>query len=282
MDDQWMLAHLVLSPEFDVRAIITSHAPNLAAPASETSARTVNDVLANLPIKKRPDVIAGSPVPMMKAQPTNAGVERILKESKGFSRDRRLVVLVIGPGTDTALALQKDPTLDQRIEIVAMGFLNWPKGGNEWNINNDIPAWQVLLRSRAPIAVGDHVVCKKDLLMDRERANTLFGKSGPAGQYLITLLTDFIDKNPGVVEGNTGKKGVWPVWDSVTLGYLMGISKYEDKPRPMLDDKANFEHSEALSEGRTIRWITSVDSPKLWSDFVAKLAAAQAKQPTKP
>ena len=31
MDDQWALAHLVLSPEFDVRAVVTTHTGKFAA-----------------------------------------------------------------------------------------------------------------------------------------------------------------------------------------------------------------------------------------------------------
>jgi hypothetical protein len=38
VDDQWALAHLALSADLDLKGIVTTHAPNLAAPAAETSA----------------------------------------------------------------------------------------------------------------------------------------------------------------------------------------------------------------------------------------------------
>ncbi|MBX6314550.1 MAG: hypothetical protein IRY99_16805, partial [Isosphaeraceae bacterium] len=38
-DDQWALTHLALCPEFDLKGIVTTHAPNLPPPAAEASAR---------------------------------------------------------------------------------------------------------------------------------------------------------------------------------------------------------------------------------------------------
>ena len=40
IDDQWVLAHLLLSPEFDLRAIITTHASSIQF-SSATSAQCV-------------------------------------------------------------------------------------------------------------------------------------------------------------------------------------------------------------------------------------------------
>ncbi len=44
--------------------------------------------------------------------------------------DDRLAVLAIGAATDLASALLLDPTITERLEIVAMGFDGWP-GGND-------------------------------------------------------------------------------------------------------------------------------------------------------
>jgi len=46
VDDQWMIVYLLLSPEFNVKGIVTTHAPNLAVPQAETSANCVRDVLS--------------------------------------------------------------------------------------------------------------------------------------------------------------------------------------------------------------------------------------------
>ncbi len=54
MDDQWTLAHLVLSSEIELRGVVTTHAPNLAAPAAETAARVVAEVLDHLGLQEVP------------------------------------------------------------------------------------------------------------------------------------------------------------------------------------------------------------------------------------
>lgn len=60
MDDQWTLAQLALAPELELRGVVTTHAPSLAAPAADTAARVSNEVFDHLPLKTRPP---SSPVP---------------------------------------------------------------------------------------------------------------------------------------------------------------------------------------------------------------------------
>src|SRR5262249_10389323 len=72
MDDQWALAHMVVSPEFDVRAIVTTHVGKhtiLTAPAAETSARNAREVLKHFPARSQPDVISGSSTPLVSRTP---------------------------------------------------------------------------------------------------------------------------------------------------------------------------------------------------------------------
>ena len=87
MDDQWVLAHLVLSAEFDLRGVVTTHTgshPVLTAPAAASSARAAKEVLDHLPLPERPKVIAGSSDPLRaKAEPSlGQGVDFILRESQ--------------------------------------------------------------------------------------------------------------------------------------------------------------------------------------------------------
>jgi purine nucleosidase len=135
MDDQWAVAHLALSSEAELRGVVTTHAPNLAHPAASTSARCVGEVLAHVPNAPVPTVIAGSSVPLLGRIPaSNAGVDFVLEESLRYSPDTRLVVLVLGAVTDVASVLLTDPSLSDRIEVIAMGFDTWPDGHDEFNV----------------------------------------------------------------------------------------------------------------------------------------------------
>jgi purine nucleosidase len=274
VDDQWAVAHLALSPEIDLKGVVTTHAPNLAQPAAETSARTVREVLAQLHFQPVPPVIAGSSEPLGdKTKPRlNPGVTFLLDQARGHSADDRLVVLIIGAATDVASALLADPTLADRITIVAMGFDGWPEGKDPWNVKNDVRAWQVVLESKAPIVVGDATVTKRRLQMTPEKARALFRGDAAAGSFLATSLEAWLGENGKIAESVTGSPASWPIWDEVVTAYLLGLTKTETHPRPALRDDLTFDHAAARG---TITWITEIDTDRLWADLVAKLGRAK-------
>jgi purine nucleosidase len=287
MDDQWVLAHLVLSPEFDLRGVVTTHTGSYAllpAPAAESTARVANEVLNHLPLAKRPQVIAGASNPLRaKAEPQRGpGVDFILRTARGFDRTRPLTVLVVGAATDLASALLVDPSLAERIEIVAMAFSKWPDGDDMFNVKNDVKAWQVLLESTAPIVVADGAVTLAHLRMTREHARSLFEARGDSGRYLAGLLVDWLDHRGNLAQMLTGDRNSWPVWDEATVAYLLGLAQSEVHARPRLRDDLKFEHPLAgQSSGPTIRWITGINSEKHWEDFSHKLDVANRKRATK-
>jgi inosine-uridine nucleoside N-ribohydrolase len=276
MDDQWALAHLVLTPEFDVRAIVTTHTgkiPIFPAPAAETSARFAGEVLDHLPLRSRPTIIAGSSVALSSHTAIrNAGVERIILESRTFNRGRRLTVLVIGAATDAASALLADPSLADRIEIVAMGFSGWPKGGDHFNVVNDPIAWQVILNSRVPLTVGDEPVTLRDLSMTSERAHAILDPAGDPGRYLAGLLDKWLANSRDVVMHVTGDPTRWSVWDEVVVAHMLGMTKAERHTRPKLREDLSFDNS----AGRGVMtWVTAIDGGRLWTHLSDRLQQAQ-------
>jgi inosine-uridine nucleoside N-ribohydrolase len=220
--------------------------------------------------------VAGSSVPLadVRTPRAGAGADFIIKASRPFTGAKRLRLLVIGAATEAASALLKDPTLASRVEIVGMGFKNWPEGGNEFNIKNDIRAWQVILDSEAPVTVGDAAVCIKDLVVNAAKAEALLGGRGKPGRFLADLLINQVKASPEGVASVTGDRTAWPVWDEVTIAHVLGMTRSEVRPRPRLGDDFKFVIPEKPG-GRTVRWITSVDSDALWGDL-ANLVSANA------
>jgi inosine-uridine nucleoside N-ribohydrolase len=276
VDDQWALAHLALCPEIELLGVVTTHAPNLAQPAAESSARVAREVLAHLHLHPTPRVIAGSSEPLAdKTHPRlNDGVAFLREQARAHSPDDRLIVLIIGPATDVASALLADPAFGDRIAIVAMGFDGWPEGRDPWNVKNDVKAWQLVLESSAPIVVGDARVTKRHLQMGTQKARSLFQGGEESGSFLATLLDDWLAKNGPMAESVTGSRSSWPIWDEVVTAYLLGLTKTETRPRPRLRDDVTFDHSQPRG---TITWITEIDTAGLWDDLVAKLSRVRAK-----
>lgn len=274
VDDQWVVTHLAVAPEVVLRGIVTTHAPNLPAPAAEASARAVREVFDHLPLAcaPHPPVFAGSSVPLDAdgQARNNPGVQFLREAARGFSAKQRLAVLVIGAATDMASALLLDPTLAGRVEIIAMGFDGWPDGGDPWNVKNDPRAWQILLRSPVPVTVGDAKVTARDLAMTRAQAHTLLDSRGVAGEYLADLLDAWLARDPKFVQSVTGRPDAWPIWDAVAVAHLLGLTTTETHPRPVLRDNLRF----APGAGGAISWVTTIDAPRVWAHFAANLDRA--------
>lgn len=272
-DDQWALAHLALLAEakrLRLVGVVTTHAPTLAAPAAESSARVAREVLAVLGLSTRPPVVAGSSWPL-----SSSGVARpgpggrfILEASRGCSAEHRLRVLVIGAATDVAEALLEDPTVADRIEIVAMGFLS-AKGEDPFNVKNDPGAYETILRARVPVVIGPADVCLESLTLDRASARQVTESAGRAGDYLQQQFDAWLEREPELCKQYTGREA-WPIWDMVTVAYLLGLTQTTVQTRPTLQADLKLDYTGGTGE---LRWISGLDAGRLWKDLRSLLLA---------
>lgn len=273
IDDQWVLAHLLLSPEVDLQAAITTHASYMKF-SSASSARCVASVIEHVrlgSISPGPLVVSGSDVPLhdAKTPQENPGLDLLLRLSRNFSAARRLVVFVTGAATDVASAILEDPTITKRVVVVAMGFQDWPNGGEEFNIRNDPLAWEVILDSDVPLVIGSAAVTKRGLSLTRAEAATLMRSHGPVGEYLDSLFDQWLDQHPDLV-ARVVAPATWVVWDEVVIAYVLGMASGTEVPRPQLKSSFSFSHPQT---SQRILWLTEIDSEKVWRDFTAKMDA---------
>jgi len=274
IDDQWAVAYLLVNPDFDALGIISAHAPTVSPPAAHTTYLVLLDEVENrLKMDTHPPLFEGSSLPLadVKTPRPNAGVDFIIRSSERFSKADRLNVIAIGAATDVASAILIDPSIVERIRVVAMAFNNWPEGGDEFNVLNDVKAWQVILASNAPVVVGCGDVCRNYLSLTLDQARDLISTHGPVGRWLWQEFIAWYYRFVKPMRKDDFSKP-WIIWDDITLAFALGMTTQEVHPRPILDDNARFEHPQTE---RTITWITSIDEKRMWSDFVAKLDAYQ-------
>lgn len=270
IDDQWAVMYLLTNPQFDVLGMVSSHAPTLPDPSAHYTYRVLVDEVENhMALASHPPLFEGSSLPLADTHTPrgNAGVDFIIGASRAFSKDHRLDVLTIGAATDVASAILEDPGIADRIRVVAMGFNRWPDGGDEFNVANDPRAWQVILDSRVPVVIGCGDVCRAYLALTPDQAKRLVADHGPLGAWLWAEYQDWYYRNVKPLRQDDFSKP-WIIWDIITAAYVEGLATGESKPRPSLGDNMVFEHP-ATSE--QITWITSVDSKRLWADFVDRL-----------
>lgn len=269
IDDQWAVTYMLVNPDFEVLALVSAHAPSLPDPSAHYTFEVLKDLVeVRLGMSTHPPLFEGSSLPLAdNATPRlNRGVEFILDASKGFSAANRLTIVTIGAATDVASAVLSDPTISDRIRVVAMAFTN-SRDGKEYNVENDLRAWQVVLDSRTPVVIGTGEVCRANLAVGFEEAKKMVSEQGSVGAWLWEEYKAWYFRNVKPLRRKDFSKP-WIIWDIVTVAYLEGMTVEESLPRPHLN--ADFSLT-TRNDGETIRWITHVDSIRLWSDLVKRI-----------
>jgi inosine-uridine nucleoside N-ribohydrolase len=274
IDDQWAVVYLLANPAFHALGIISAHAPTVPDPSARSTFRVLRDVVeGRMKMAVHPPLYEGSSLPLENDSTPrpSAGLDFLVAASRSFTRESRLTVVVIGAATDAASALLKDPTIADRIRIVAMGFKSWPEGGEEYNVANDVKAWQVILRSRVPVVIGCGQVCRATLALTPEQAKALIAARGPIGAWLWEDYQAWYYRFVKPLRKDDFTRP-WIIWDLITLAYLEGMTEQHEVPRPLLDDKLKFEHNKT---NEVLTWITDLDSKRLWANFVLTLDGYQ-------
>lgn len=281
VDDQWAISYMMTNPNFEVLGLMSTHGPTLRPPAAHTTyLKLVEVVERRLAMATHPPLIEGASLPLESTtKPRPSAASAFLVEiSRKFSSNARLTVLAIGPVTDIATAILSDPSIVNRIRIVDMGFKQWPEGGEEFNVANDVAAMQVVMASTVPLVVGSGTVCRAYLSLSLKQAEDLTAQVGPLGTWLWEEFQDWYYAHVKPLRKNDFSKP-WVIWDIIVLAYLQDMTHATVYPRPVLRDDMTFDHPETT---QTITWITDVDSKLLWADFVKRLNAYQQARGAMP
>lgn len=270
IDDQWTIAYLLLSPRVEVLGVTSAHAPSIAAPAGRTSLRILRDVVENrLGMRTHPPLVEGASLPLENAKTPrpSPAVNFLIERSKPYTSENRLTVLMIGAGTDVASAILTDPTIVDRIRVVQMGFNN-ERGGDEFNIANDVRAMQAILDSNVPLVIGPGEVCRASLSLSLDQAREMVAGRGEIGAWLYDEFAAWYYRNVKPLRVNDFSKP-WIIWDNITLAYVLGMTEQHTRPRPRMKDDMTFEA--VAGTNRTVTWITDVDERRMWADYLSLL-----------
>jgi inosine-uridine nucleoside N-ribohydrolase len=282
IDDQWAIVYLLTTPEFDVQGIVSANAPTLPAPSAHATYRVlVDEVEHRMGMLTHPPLVEGASLPLKDRETpqASAGLDFILEASKPYSKENRLNVLTIGAATDVASAILSDPDIVDRINVVAMGFKNLsPDGGEEYNVQNDPKAWQVILKSNVPVTIGSGDVCQRDLALSFQRAAAMLSGHGPVAAWLWDEYQTWYFQHVKPLRANDFSKP-WVIWDIITLAYLEGLTTQKTIERPVL--AGDLSLGEGKGESKAI-WIEKVDSARLWKQFIERLDAYQRTHAIRP
>ena len=273
IDDQWAITYLLLQPRFEVLGVMSVHAPSISAPAGQTSYRILVDVVENrLAMSTHPPLVEGGSLPMQDAKTprTSPAVRFLVETSRRFTRDNRLTVLMIGAATDVASAILTDPTIVDRVRVVQMGFPD-EKGGEEFNIANDVHAVQAILDSKVPLVIGPGNVCRASLSLTLDQARAMLATRGAIGAWLWEEYQAWYYRAVKPLRVDDFSKP-WVIWDDIALAYVLGMTRQHTLPRPSMRDDMTFAQ---VNTDQAITWITDVDEERMWADFLSLVDAYQ-------
>lgn len=284
------LAHLLLSPSVEVRAVIGSHLragdPFDPSTTTATKARAAADVVVDLlGLTGRVTTVEGSNEALAdRITPIrSAGAEVIIAEAM---RDSDLPLYVtLGAGlTELASAYLIEPRIAERLTAVWIGGPEHPGLAvapprpdgpevSEYNLRIDIAAAQVVFDSPIPLWQVPRDAYRQAIMSFAE-LETRVRPHGAIGSHLVDRLQDVVDMaaSHGFDSGEVYILGDSPL---VLLTALQSSfepdpssSRYVTVPAPAIDDEGQYV---ARPSGRPIRVYTHLDLRLMFEDLVAKL-----------
>ncbi|QTF10803.1 nucleoside hydrolase [Brenneria izadpanahii] len=280
-DDDFAVAHALLTPTFQVKGIIAAHyartAPLMKRDPGASMENSYQELKRLLTLMEKTDVpvYRGAADALKKGETSPAlseGAQALIKEAMKQD-DAPLFVLVMGSLTDVSAALLAEPRIAQKMTVVWIGGMPYPKGGWEYNMFNDPVAADNVFKSQVPMWQIPHNVYMSVRVSLSELAVRV-KPQGKVGAYLWQQMIDFNKEISAIVKDVPWPKSeVWVLGDNPSVSLLLDDHEYNyalvDAPR--LNDDLTYAPQ---PNARQIRVYNAVDTRFTLEDFYAKLALA--------
>lgn len=279
-DDQFAIVHHLLTPSFEIAGIIAGHygikfrmSQNEEQPVcSMSESYTEIDKLLHLmgmndiPVQKG----ATGPIDLDDNLQVSEGADFIVEEAMKDD-ERPLFVALQGCLTDLALAYRKNPQISNRLTAIWIGGGDYPLGGNEFNMYQDVRAAQIVFDSSIPIwqiPMSTYRQVEASLAEIQDKVHAC----GPIGRYLFEQLVDFnTDMGLKYPDWRWPHGETWCLGDQPTITVLLyGKDRctYHMEYAPIIGEDMTYE---MRTEGKQIRVYDYIDVRMTMEDFYSKL-----------
>jgi inosine-uridine nucleoside N-ribohydrolase len=291
-DDLVQMAHHLLSPSVDIRAIIASHLSvgdpwDKSTQQASNALAKVNELLEIMGLAGRYVVLKGAEAGLTAANAPQVtpAAEAIIAEAMRDDTDQPLFFAAGAGLTELASAWLMEPRIGKRITLVWIGGPEYPdiapppprSSGPEYNLRIDIAAAQVVF-NRSDIAIWQVPRSTyRQLLLSYAELLVSVRPHGALGRYLADNIERVMQWTSGFRHG-IGETYVMGDSPLVTLTALQSSfeadpssSSYVTRPAPEIADDGSYG---TASNGRPIRVYTQIDTRLTFADFFAKLQLA--------
>ena len=266
-DDQFAIVHAILTPAFELHGIIPTH---FGTGKSDTSMEDSYDEtmlllrLMGLEDQVRVEKGATGEIPDANTAMPSRGAELIIDEAMKDD-PRPLHIAFYGPITDMASALLMEPRIEERnIRVIWIGGRQWPEGGTEYNLSNDVAAANVVFRSKLEVWQIPRPVYRRMPVSYAELLERVY-PHGEIGKYLVEQT---VEHNEARVDYAMELRSLG---DSPCVGVMMhpDCGDWDMRPAPEFTDEMFYIHT---LRNRPIRVYRNIDHRFILEDFFAKLA----------
>ncbi len=276
-DDQFALAHWLMTPMADICGIVAGHFDSKARMfhTEHNTARQSYDeivkVLDLMGLEGKYPIYLGAEEPLVdeKTVRDSEGARFIIEEAMRED-DRPLYIACQGGVTDVAAAILLEPAICERMTCIWIGGGVWPDGCREFNMDQDIHAANVLFASTMPVWQVPMNVYKKYTVSLAELEYKV-SPCGQIGKYLFEQMVEFNLQLADVTFWPHGE--IWNLGDQGCLAVLMQEKQqdtdYTLKPAPRIAPDGKYIHGQSHRE---IRVYHDTDSRLILEDFFCKLA----------
>ena len=266
VDDQFAIVHALLSESMDIKALIAAHfGTEKSAASMQDSYEEILKILrlmnreGTVPVLHGGERAMASEDEIVESEGARFIVQEAMKED-----DRPLYIAFLGPLTDMAAALRMEPAIaEKNIIVIWIGGRDWPAGGWEYNLCNDIHSANAVFKSDAVLWQVPRNVYRMMPVSFME----LYDKVYPCrelGKYLTENVVEF---NNAAVERPKEHRGLG---DSPAVGIILfnDCGEWEYRPAPVFDAQMNYVHT---GKYRPIKVFKTIDNRFILEDFFAKI-----------
>jgi inosine-uridine nucleoside N-ribohydrolase len=272
-DDQFAIVHHLLSPKMDIRGLIGAHFENRhdmgKGVSMDMSYKELVHILDLMDMSGKYRVCHGAQysLPDTKTPMPSEGSQLLVDEAMKKD-DRPLFAVFLGTLTDLASAYLQEPRIAEKLNVVWIGGGEWPVGGWEFNLSQDVKAANVVFASNMNLWQVPKDVYKqvKITLAELQLRVRPYGR---IGRYLFDQMSQFNDDwadHEGFPHGES-----WVLGDQPTVSVLIEPHEhaYVWMPAPQVSSEMFYIHEQ---KNRPIRVYKYVDVRMTMEDFYAKLA----------
>ena len=266
-DDQFAIAHALLSPSLDVRGIVPAHFGNRRTRSGMQESRAeVEFLLRSLSLTDSVPVADGAPnaLPDIWTPVASPGAELIVSEAMRDAAEQ-LYIAFLGPLTDLASALLLEPRIAERnVTAIWIGgggydrYDGWP----EFNLSNDIVAANIVFSSRLRVWQVPAPTYRM-MSVGYAELDEKVAPCGELGEYLVREVVEWNRQNRPAAEYHV-------LGDSPAVGLMLNpdCGTWVERPAPVFRYDGSHEPT---TENRPIRIYESIDARFIHEDFFAKL-----------